>query len=46
MCTFVADNDEIKTYCKKEDGFLLFWTADSCCACVRSEHREGLYCFY
>ena len=27
MCTFVADNDEIKTYCKNEDGFLLFWTA-------------------
>ena len=31
---------------KDEDGFLLFWTADGCCACVRSEHREGLYCLY
>ena len=27
MCTFVADNDEIKAYCKNEDVFLLFWTA-------------------
>ena len=34
MCTFVLDNDEIKTYCKNEDGFLLFWTADGCCARV------------
>lgn len=46
MCTFVLDNDEIKTYCKNEDGFLLFWTADGCCTRVRSEHWEGLYCLY
>lgn len=26
--------------------FLLFWTADGCCARVRSEHWEGLYCLY
>ena len=24
MCTFVLDNDEIKTYCKNEDGFCSF----------------------
>ena len=30
MCTFVLDNDEIKTYCRNEDGFLLFWAADGC----------------
>ena len=35
-----------QTYCKNEDVFLLFWTADGCCACVRSEHWEGLYCLY
>lgn len=46
MCTFVADNDEIKTYCKNEDCFLLFGTANGCCARVRSEHREGLYSLY
>lgn len=30
MCTFVLDNDEIKTYCRNEDGFFLFcllWAA-------------------
>ena len=40
MCTFVADNDEIKTYCKNEDVFLLFWTADGCCTSVLSEQCE------
>ena len=29
MCIFALDNDEIKTYCKNEDGFLLFWTASA-----------------